>query len=35
MTADGSENKNITPKSLKDLKIPPSLNIPSVGADPE
>ena len=41
MTADGSENNKITPEGLKAYNIynipslPPPLNIPSVGAQPE
>ena len=35
MTAHGSEDNKIISEGLKDYKIPPPLNIPSVGAEPE
>ena len=33
MTADGYEDNKIISEGLKDYRIPPLLNIPSVGAE--
>ena len=35
MTTDGYEDNKITAEGLKDYKIPPQLNVPSAGAEPE
>ena len=35
MTTDGYEDNKITSEGLKNYKIPPPLNVPSAGAEPE